>query len=490
MLTWKHHWIGVSIVAVLVALVIAPPALAQDDADNGPSALEKLESHRLNEILQRLGMTELQSAYLETYGRGPEILMARAQQPGVLPADRNSMLDEAIEAFRQQIEQIKPATTIPKKRALYGLQYLLAQALVLRAEPYVLREVYLEAGQADYVEARPFMSEASGIYQFLIQDINDTIEEMSTPGSGVSSADYIVVMPVLERLQLEIGYRAGWAYVYDAMMMEVASDQDQAKKLRLLEDAFFAMEPFTTGDDDYGVQVQAIYLTGLSLCASGRYAEARAQFSQILSREVNVDNLFNAMFQYARALAEEGNFAEALGAKEQFEQRLGEALAGTPATVDVDMRSAALGYFIYDRWAQSVQAPSEKTHRNQLAQLALASFLKTQTDKDVQISYLLRVGERFRGQDQPTELGTLILLAKGYELAYLKFHQAEGDDAEQERIRGAILGFLKEEFMSRGDEIVAAFRTEAQRLITYFEPTDPGPEGIIHKAKQHRIRAQ
>ncbi|MHC4986791.1 MAG: hypothetical protein ACYTFO_11645, partial [Planctomycetota bacterium] len=295
--------------------------------------------------------------------------------------------------------------------------------------------------------------------------IDESVRELRTGGSGMSSADYILLMPRLEQMQLEVGYRAAWAYVYHAMVMTTDTDADVRRASRLLEDATDLVQEYTVGDDLYGVQPDARYLTGLAMRLGGATDEAMNLFSQIIQSNASVDHKFNALFQGPRALAEAGRSGPALTMREQFKAEAARLLAGTTGEVDVDLRYADLGYFIHTLSAQAAQDPAQKARLAIQGQLALLSFVQAYSDNQgIQLAYYQRLAERSRGQE-PEQLGSIFLIARAWDM-YLKWQASDSEEGKAE-LQAEGLEVL-EEFLSRDDDVAVALEREARELLAYW----------------------
>jgi len=406
-----------TVVVIGLAAVSFPVQTAcAQDTDEADSAYSRLETRRLLENMRQYGMTEFQEAFLTSRSQGDtregklrraELFIHRALAEGVPLTERDQLLDQALAIYEEVYKKI-PMDTAANIRDVYRLKFDQAWKTVeLRAGPYIDRLLTLQGGQADRDEVLRLTKQPVRTMQYLLQDVQDTIEEYSGP--GVSAMDFMTIVPPLRDLLLEVRYRTGWSTIYRAMAITAADEQN--KRTQLLNEALDHLAMFADGPDIYGVKLDATLMAGRCYRLLGEPEAAIERLWEVArTEEANPMTRVNALFEIPLALEAKGEFQQALQETQNF-YNLGMQVVGRMDAIIIDFRVSLLAHFIYQSWADTVSG-EEKRVRELRGQESLLRFVETHPDPGIRGAYYRVIATKYRHlEDTPEKATSLVLLA-------------------------------------------------------------------------------
>ena len=462
--------IGVSMVA---ASFLAQPAFAQPgDPDQPVSAYAQLETRRLLENMRQYGMTEFQEAFLTSRAQGDtregklrraELLIHRALAEGVALPERDRLLDEALAIMTEVYESILPENAV-NLRDIYRLTFDRAWKTVeLRGGPYIDRLLTLQGGQADRDEVKAVTDEPVLSMQYLLQDVQDTIEEYS--GVGVSAVDFMTIVPPLRDLLLEVRYRTGWSKFYRALAMIDPADRE--KQTQLLEEALDHLSIFADGPDVYGVKIDATLMAGRCYRLMG---EPEAAIERLLdvaeAEEAHAMTRVSALFEIPLALAAKGEFPQAMQATQEFYNQ-GMYLVGKRDAIIIDFRVSLLAHYIFQSWAETTSG-QERDLLELRGQEALLAFVEGHPDRGIRSAYFRVIATKYRHLEETPDAATsLVLLAMADKAVGEAIDAKLADDEEKviESMEEAQV-YLDAALARAGEQMTERLRNELLELKT------------------------
>jgi hypothetical protein len=462
--------IGISLVA---GSFFGQTALAQpDDSAEADSVYSRLETRRLLENMRLYGMNELQEAFLTSRAEGDtqegrlrraELLIHQATSEGVPLPERDRLLDEALAIMTAVYEDI-PGDTAIELRDIYRLTFDRAWKTVgLRAGPYIDRLLTLQGGQADRDEVLAVTEEPVIAMQYLLQDVQDTIEEYS--GVGVSAMDFMTIVPPLRDLLLEVRYRTGWAKVYRAMAMTDPANRDE--RTQMLEEALDHLATFSEGPDVYGVKIDATLMAARAYRLMGEPEAAIERLLDVVEADdAHPMTRVNALFEIPLAMEAKGEYQKALQATQEFHTK-GMALIGQMDAMVIDFRVSLLAHFIFQSWAETTGG-NEKATLELRGQQALLAFVEGHPDRGVRSAYYRVIATKYRHlEDTPDAATSLVLLAMADKAVgeAIDAKMIEDEEAVTEAMEEAQV-YLDTALARSGDQMTERLRNELLDLKT------------------------
>ncbi len=320
------------LLAALAALAAGAPPGARGA---GASAFERLDNLKLARALKELDMQELLSALVGRDGRSIEakVLLAETSRRAAAKtqdqAERDRLLDEAIEAYAELAEMTKDATGFEGRLQHFTFRLeKIVLAGTVKVESYVERIQYFCEGIDDAETVRRITKPAVRELDALVAELQDVHDKWARD-------DRAVILGWLDKLERLIGrvrYRGAWARYYRGIVLP---PDDTGRKMllqRTMEDVFeFCRDP----DNSSGVKYQSLQLSGKAARELGEFDNARALLKQADSASASSTVRLNAMFEYARSFIDQERFAEADQEIEKFRQQAPKLAGVQPVAVDL-----------------------------------------------------------------------------------------------------------------------------------------------------------
>jgi hypothetical protein len=443
-------WMMVAIVVCLVGQASAQPAASR-------SAFDSLSPDKMNETFRKMGMLEVQERYIhqqEQAGADASKLKRLLGDLKLSQADRAAsdtekyaLIDDALAAYLEVIEDLDPEDDdFIGKTELYELQHRWAWLTIdTRGAEYLLPIRDLRASDADYEALYELVAEPI----FTLQDLNDEVTFARRSVRTASGDQFVVANPRLEDLEAKTGYHLAWAYLYEALAMDDSTPDALADKEFNLHQTIEQVTPYADVDTS-GVQDDSRLLIGRARRELGEYDTAIEILTLVVENGDAKSSLrLDAMFEIARALAEQGKFDEALEASEAFSTR-GQEIAGSQGLKTVvRMRVPFLNYYIYTLAADAASGREQEMLREK-AELALNAYYIDPASPN-KVWYLRAIDDMFRDREDTENVPAIALVANVEMFLYERRDLLEsGQEVPAEKVEEALE--LLEDVLSRPGE--------------------------------------
>jgi len=404
-----------TIAIVASGLISVAPASAQDAENAMENAYSRLSPEMYVQQLRDLGMVELAEAYVARLAdrNWPQaqidallagLALDKISLPNQSEADKIAHLDQAAALYRKALDAMKPKDFIGRIDKLETQYELLRVIVDLRANLYVNRLKLLRGSQADREELLALLKEPVFDLEDLVEDVQVALDRLSSQGATV----FVVAKPRLEKLLLNAKYTLAWAYAHQARIYNPQDDTGKAdRKLRLQEAITLAQE--FADDEASSVRWQSQLLIGICQRELGLYDEAFAALSTLAGNGA-ADNLVRAeaMFEAARALAEQGKVDEVKVKADAYRQQAIGLVVKPQEPPDkrkemeawVALNAATLDYYALTKAGQG-----------QAAQQPLINVLEE--FRDYRGSIYVELADMCRGQSDFENIPSVFLLSIG-----------------------------------------------------------------------------
>jgi hypothetical protein len=405
-----------------VVAAVASAALSQGQAAlaQGPSAYEAIKADDVAKALDRFEMKELAGAMAQQAQLAsgtPDEKLARAA--AIRDVDeRDRLLAAAIVQLRRQAAASANATDPRRTLEHYETSAKIAKVMLVRAESYGTRLLYLQGGPEDQRKIRQITES--------INDVYDLRDEMNNRlGDWRAKFEYAVLAPRLGELYNTLRYQSGWLLFYRAIAID-----DRQKRLNLLNDAIAAIMEFAEGDADSGIKYWSCLLVGMSmrelgmteLAVSQQRAAANFKDAEKWLRQATVDDArapaqMQAHFELVRTLIEAGRYSDAEKAVDEFGKVVGKLL-GPEGALDVDLSKTMLESYLYNSWANSAKGRDAKLEKDcrDKGQASLMGFTQRHPDPELQVRFFQIVARGFAGRDDYPNIPSAILYAMSVDM--------------------------------------------------------------------------
>lgn len=415
------------IIILLVAGMLASPAPAAKPADD--SDLAAAEARIDQQIAEALAAADL-----------------AAREAGL--AKVSAELGELVGSLTERPEA---SDAIILRRLRLELKLAETDGL-LRASPYAMRLLYLQAGRGDRQALAQLTEGPVRRLEALAREIDSRLV--------VWQGDYrrmVTVVPELEDLRQTVAYKTAWVSLYRGLALE--GDDARAAFARAAELA----QPFAAGGAGSAVKNWSLLVAGIARRERGEYDRAVACLQPATDAQVDSVIRLEALYQLARSYIEQAAglartkgaaqadsaaqaFAAAKSAIEAFAKAAAEAPQGRDHAGD-DLKLALLTHHLNQTMAETAGDEPTRRQHLQAAQDALGRFVLTRPLEDLPGEYLRIVAERYSAATNYDELNSVILLALAA--------PGEGEAKAADTTRVAE---LLEKILARSDELSTAVR--------------------------------
>jgi len=344
-------------------------------------------------------MTELLEALLAQSGRAADVqgLHLLAQSKVATAAGtpdqeaRNKLLDEAIAIQDRLVELTKAGKS--DKEQLEHYRYTIDRAVtegITKAKGYVERLQYFLERPGDRPAIVKLTQSGLGVLDRLIG-------RMEMTRDAWSGDDEMLVTGQIWRLEAmldEARYRAAWMRFSQGMAL--SGPGTEARRRSLLQQAIAEVVKFAEAEDNAsGVKYTSLLLSGMAARELGKWSAATAFLERAAVEEAGPVRL-KALFELARCLIEQGQFAKANEFIESDFARIGRQTAGAVAA---EMQGTLLRSHMLEAQAASVEA-SDPGQARQLREQSLRALLEfIDEHPQYRLAFLEVIGPKFENGD-------------------------------------------------------------------------------------------
>ena len=365
---------------------------------SGPaSAYERLDESRLAARLKDLQMAELLDALLKQSSSVERLegLYLRSQakiaaaRSAKAEARRNALLDEAIAIQDQLVDQTTSAKGADEllRHYRYTLDRIVTEGIT-KTHGYVERLEYFLARPEDAGEVDKLTKSALGLLNRLLGRAEMTRDDWAGDDEQLVTGN----IWRLEELLKEANYRGAWIRLYRGVVLP----RNDPERGMLLHRAIEAVAEFANADDNTsGVKFTALLLSGMAARELGEWHNTAAFLKRAADKEAGPLRL-KAMFEMARSLIEQKQFAQA---KKFIEQDFAAVGREAASQVAVDMQSSLLMSHMLDLQARAIK-PVNPHKADQLVEQSIQVLLDF-IDKrpEYREAFMEVIAPKFEGRD-------------------------------------------------------------------------------------------
>lgn len=364
-----------SLLAVLCVMASSVVAIAQDQAAD----VDELDA-KATDLLNQLGST-------------------------ADPASRDALIDQVIEIYRQ-IEKSK-INSEPRRWKVYEGRRMIAHLLgVEKPSGSIQRILYLLAGPDEYERLAMSEREVAMVLSRLERDIDRTIVEYRRDRDRTNVMLYA---RHASDLQNRVKYTMAWAMLYRGVGMPPDDEEKKTDRRVALETAIKEIDVFLT--PQFGEPPEAHLLKAIALRELGKHDDAARHLASADKNDTEPRIRFQAKFENARVLIEQGKFNEAPKAIDAFLTYATSASSSRDDKLYPSVLTAMLRNHLAEAKAKR-QKDSAKVAREIMAgQKAFMDFIDEWDDLDVTTEFLNILGSRYREAEDRTKLGTVAMIA-------------------------------------------------------------------------------
>jgi len=405
----RRSWVKlIVLIAVLIGVCVT----------GAPGGQMRLDDQKLARQLSEMGMFELleglaermedptQARYMLARGK-----LTRVSAGGLEPDRRDQLLDEAISQIEELVDSRTTFDDPQELLAYYRLVLDLIEAKgILKARPYALRMMYLQAGPADRAALASITESVIPRIDKLNRQINDTLVDW-----GADLKKLVTVLPELDTLRENLRYKSAWVKFYRAMVLPAGGE-----KRRLLQDAIDAADRFARAEAASGVKYWSALLAGM--CRREMMSDFASADRSLRAADVGPAGAAvraQAMFEIARNLADWGRYEQALEAARRFRTLAPKLLAESAASFELDVQATMLEEYLHRKWASAAGDETDARAHLLAADKVLLDFLtRYEAQPAVRDAFFeVLAGKHPDAESQPDASSVILLALASTQLA-------------------------------------------------------------------------